>query len=134
MISPPPTGNNRRFVSRSDSVTARLWAALRRALFILCFALAATVAPGAEADAHKSLYLSLCAPCHGPDGRARTPAARKLGVKDLTQSRIPDAEIRQQISEGRRDKTGRQQMPPFADKLNDEQLAGLVSLVKGMRK
>jgi mono/diheme cytochrome c family protein len=87
----------------------------------------------AVADPHRSLFINLCAPCHGPDGRARTPAARKLVVKDLTQSRISDPEIRQQILEGRRDKDGRQQMPGFSEKLSPDQVAGLVAMVKKFR-
>jgi cytochrome c553 len=88
----------------------------------------------AEENEGRSLFLMHCAPCHGPDGRARTPAARKLGVKDLTQSRLPDPDIRRQIIEGRRDKTGKQQMPAFEDKLTSQQLITLIAQVKEFRK
>ena len=86
------------------------------------------------AEGNQGVYFTLCAPCHGPDGRARTPAARKLGVKDLTQSQLPDADIRRQILEGRRDKFGRQQMPAFESKLTPEQISALIEQVKAFRK
>ncbi len=86
-----------------------------------------------ESDGGK-LFLKLCAPCHGPDGRARTRAARKLGVKDLTKSETSDAEIRKQIIEGRKDKNGAQKMPAFGDRVTAEQIEALLAEVKKFRK
>jgi len=43
-------------------------------------------------DAHE-LFLKSCAPCHGKDGKAKAPAARKLGEKDLSLSQLTDAQI-----------------------------------------
>ncbi|HZF73236.1 MAG TPA: c-type cytochrome, partial [Gemmatimonadaceae bacterium] len=51
----------------------------------------------------KEVFAKQCASCHGPDGKAQTPIARKLGVKDLTQSKLTEAEIEKQIVEGKRD-------------------------------
>ena len=107
-----------------------------RCLAVL-LALASGAASGleaAETPKPPAIYVSLCAPCHGPDGRARTPAARKLKVKDLTLSRISDEEIRKQVLEGRRDPAGNQQMPPFKDKVNKEHLEELIAHVKSIRK
>src|SRR5215813_3667622 len=86
------------------------------------------------ADGDTNVFLTHCAPCHGPDGRARTPAARKLNVKDLTQSKLPDAEIKRQIVDGRRDPAGKQQMPAFGDKLTDKEITPLIRQVKAFRK
>lgn len=83
--------------------------------------------------AEPTLFMKHCASCHGPDGRARTPAARLLGVKDLSESRIADLEIERQIREGRKDARGAQKMPPFKDRLNDAQVRELVAVVKGFR-
>ena len=49
------------------------------------------------------MFIKNCAPCHGPDGRARTPAARKLAVKDLTLSQLPEREIPDVLRKGRFD-------------------------------
>ena len=88
-------------------------------------------APPPEATA---LFQLTCAPCHGKDGRARTPMARKLGVKDLTLSKIPEAEVVRQIREGRKDAQGKQQMPAFGDRLSEQEIRKLVEVVKSLRR
>ncbi len=90
------------------------------------------VASAAEPDG-KALYLKHCASCHGKDGKAKTPAARKLGVKDLTISRTTDAEIERRIREGRKDEKGNQRMPPFADKLKDDEIVAVLGVVNALR-
>lgn len=80
------------------------------------------------------VFIKNCAPCHSKDGKAQTPAARKLGVKDLSQSTIPDQDIIKQIKEGRKDERGEQKMPSFKDKLSEEEIKSLVETVKGFRK
>lgn len=86
----------------------------------------------ARADA-KTLFKTHCASCHGPDGKARTPVARKLGVKDLTESKTADDEIERQILEGTKDKQGNQRMPPFKQKLSADDVKVLVGWVKSLR-
>ncbi|MEO8427477.1 MAG: cytochrome c [Verrucomicrobiota bacterium] len=75
-----------------------------------------------------------CASCHGKDGKARTPIARQLGVKDLTQSKTSDGEIEKQVTEGKKDDRGNQKMPPFKDKLSPDEIKSLIQFVKGFRK
>jgi mono/diheme cytochrome c family protein len=65
--------------------------------------------------------------------KARTPAGRKLGVKDLTQSKIPDTEIHKQIQEGRRGDDGSIRMPSFKDSLKAEEIEALVGYVMTLR-
>jgi len=89
---------------------------------------------GAGAPDSREAFVKLCAPCHGEDGRARTRAARVLGVKDLTVSKTTDAEIERQIREGRQDAKGIQKMPPFKERLQPEQIEALVRYVKALRK
>ena len=81
-----------------------------------------------------ALYEHYCIPCHGPDGRARTPAARKLGAKDLTESKLTDAEIAQQIAGGKKDAGGKERMPAFKATLAEPEIAALVGFVKSLRK
>lgn len=81
-----------------------------------------------------AIFAKNCGPCHGKDGKARTPIARKLGVKDLTKSKISDDEIRRQIREGRKDRAGKLQMPEFKDTLSDEEIKLLIGYVKTLRK
>lgn len=87
----------------------------------------------ADASAGVDLFKKYCLPCYGKDGRARTPVARVLGVKDLTKSTINDAEIAKQIREGRKDAAGKQKMPAFEDKFSAEEIDTLVAFVKKLR-
>lgn len=87
-----------------------------------------------DANARESVFVAQCAPCHGADGRARTPAARKLRVHDLTQSKLSEEGVRAQILGGWRDARGRTRMPAFKGKLSDEQIAALVDYVMALRE
>jgi mono/diheme cytochrome c family protein len=80
------------------------------------------------------LFLKTCAPCHSKDGKAQTPAAKKLGVKDLSQSKLTDEQIVQQILEGKQDPKKASKMPAFKEKLSKEEIDALVSIVKSFRK
>jgi len=89
---------------------------------------------GADESEHRQLFLKLCAPCHGPDGRARTRAARKLKVKDLTKSKTTAEQIRKQIIDGWFDKRGQRKMPSYGGQLTEEQISALVGEVQKLRK
>lgn len=80
-----------------------------------------------------ALFENFCAPCHGLDGKARTPAGKKLGAKDLRESRLADEAIEKQIREGSKDKRGTEKMPPFQEKLSAEGVGALVAYVKTFR-
>ncbi len=92
-------------------------------------AVAAHAAPDGAA-----LFGQYCIPCHGPDGRAGTPAARKLGAKDLAASRLTDAEITHQITDGKKDAAGKDRMPAFKPPLTEPEIAALVEFVKSLRQ
>ena len=87
-----------------------------------------------HAASAEELFGKHCASCHGKDGKARTPIARQLGVKDLTQSKTTDGEIEKQVTEGKKDDRGNQKMPPFKDKLSPEEIKSLIEFVKSFRK
>lgn len=97
------------------------------ALSLLTGSLACAVEPPA-------VFVKNCAPCHGKDGRAQTPAAKKLGVKDLTQSKFTDEQIVQAIREGKQPSKASAKMPAFKDKLTAEEIKVLVAAVKSFRK
>jgi len=82
----------------------------------------------------KEVFAKQCASCHGPDGKAQTPIARKLGVKDLTQSKLTEAEIEKQIVEGKRGDDGKEKMPSFKGKLSTDEIKSLIAAVKELRK
>ena len=81
-----------------------------------------------------AVFAARCAACHGLDGKARTPAGKKLGAKDLTESKLADEAIRVQIREGVRDKKGASRMPAFKAELAPDEIASLVAFVKTFRR
>jgi mono/diheme cytochrome c family protein len=97
-------------------------------LLALGFSPAARAVDGAE------VFANNCVSCHGSDGKARNPAARKLGVKDLTVSTLTDAQIEKQVKEGSRSKSGVQVMPSFKVKLSPEEIQAVITAVKALRK
>jgi len=80
------------------------------------------------------VFIKSCASCHGKDGKAQTSVARKLGVKDLTQSKLTDAQIEQQIQEGKPASQIAAKMPAFKDRLTAEEIKSLIPVVKAFRK
>ena len=79
-------------------------------------------------------YQSLCAGCHGADGKARTKAAAAMAVRptDLTHylmESMKDGEIYWVVTHGI-DK----QMPAFAGQLDENQRWEMVNFVRGLRR
>jgi cytochrome c6 len=99
-----------------------------------CLALVWGIPGVGHAENGSELFAKHCALCHGKDGKAQNPAARKLGVKDLSLSQATDAEIVKQVTEGRRDERGNLKMPAFKDKLTAEEIQALIAPVKNFRK
>lgn len=98
--------------------------------FLLSLAPAVAVAAADGA----ALFKQHCALCHGKDGKADTPAAKKFGAKDLSASKTEDAEIIRQIREGKRDDKGKQLMPAFGEKLSADDVKALLEKVKSFRQ
>ena len=85
---------------------------------LLCFALASWQLVADDTDA---LYLQHCGECHGPDRLGRIgPALLPENLKRLKKTAAGPV-----IRDGR----PATQMPPFADKLGDEQIQRLVDLI-----
>lgn len=104
---------------------------------LLAFAFAAfpSTSPVAVASPPQPppLFLKACAPCHGKDGRATTPAARKLGVKDLALSRLEVPEIERQLLEGRRGPDGSIKMPSFRETLKSSEIEALARFARTLQ-
>jgi len=100
----------------------------------LGFLLSLTTAVAVSASDGAALFKRHCALCHGKDGKADTPAAKKFGAKDLSVSQTEDAEIARQIREGKRDDKGKQLMPAFGEKLSTNDVAALLEQVKSFRQ
>jgi mono/diheme cytochrome c family protein len=79
-----------------------------------------------------------CVSCHGKDGKGQTKAGRMADVKDFTdakyQASFDDAAALKQVKEGLKDKTGKDRMKPFAEKLNDEEIKALIEQVRKFKQ
>lgn len=82
----------------------------------------------------RDLFARNCTSCHGSDGKAQTPAAKKLGVRDLTLSTLAESDIRQRVLDGVRNERGVHTMKPFRDHFAADELAALITYVKSLQK
>jgi len=99
------------------------------------FGLAATLSTkGAEA---KENWDTLCAKCHGAEGKGDTKMGAKLGCKDLTdakvQADIKDDAATKAIKEGLKSADDKTLMKPF-ESLSDDEIKALVAYVRGLKK
>jgi mono/diheme cytochrome c family protein len=90
-------------------------------LFVVAALLAASVA---SADG-KATFGSKCAACHGPDGKGQTTMGKKLGVKDLTVTKLTSEEMEAVVTKGRG------KMTPFGGKLTPAEIHDVAAFVKG---
>ena len=88
------------------------------------------------ADA-KANWDSLCAKCHGAEGKGDTKIGQKLGVKDLTDAKVQadlkDEAATKALKEGVKDADGKTLMKPF-DTLSDDEVKALVQYVRTLKK
>jgi cytochrome c553 len=100
---------------------------------------AALNASGAEA---KDNWDTLCAKCHGAEGKGDTKMGQKLGCKDFTdaavQADIKDDAATKAIKDGLKSPEDKTLMKPFvtgADTpLTDDEVKALVAYVHGLKK
>ena len=100
---------------------------------ISAIALAASVANAWAADG-KACFEGNCIPCHGADGKGYTPMGRKIHAKNLTESKMSEAEIVSRILEGTKDEKGQPRMPSFREKLSADEVSALAAYVQTFRK
>jgi len=93
----------------------------RIALAVAVTSLLATTAQAADA---RAVFATRCTVCHGADGKGTSVMAKKLGVKDLTATKLSAAEIEAMISKGKGKMTG------FAGKLSAEEIKAVAAFVK----
>lgn len=79
----------------------------------------------------QKLWSKNCASCHGKDGKGKTRAGKKAGVKDLTDveylKSFTDERAFKSIKEGMKNKeTGKVLMKPYEKKLTDDQIKALI--------
>jgi len=115
-------------------MTKRMWIAALAALTLPLAARAETVDKKIERT-----WKAKCASCHGVDGKGQTDQGKKMGIADYTdagwQKGKTDADLKKAINEGvNREKNGKkQEMEPYKEKLEADQIDGLVSYIRSLK-
>lgn len=95
---------------------------------------AALTTKGAEA---KENYETLCAKCHGAEGKGDTKMGTKLGCKDFTDAKVQadmkDDAATKAIKTGLKTDDDKTLMKPF-DQLSDDEIKALVAYVRTLKK
>lgn len=85
--------------------------------------------PAGSATDGPAVFQSLCATCHGPDGRPPAAMAARLGVRDLTapefRARVAADLVEQQVRHGSQNKL----MPAFEGAITDAQIRSVAAYV-----
>jgi cytochrome c553 len=85
----------------------------------------------------KANWDTLCAKCHGEDGKGQTKMGQKLGVKDFTDAKVQadlkDDAAAKAVKEGVKDADGKTKMKAF-DTLSDDDVKALVQYVRAFKK
>ena len=106
----------------------------RKSHFVICVVIPAFIllwTSTLTAQDAGAIFTAKCAMCHGKDATGKTPMGLKLKARDLHSpevQKVPDAEMRLIIAKGK------DKMPAYAEKLNKEQIDGLVAYVRGLGK
>ena len=85
----------------------------------------------------RGIFLGRCALCHGKDGDGKGKMARI--IKDpppfnLTQSRVPEAYLKEMISKGGKAMGRSPRMPPFGTDLSDSEIDSVIIYLKTLRE
>jgi mono/diheme cytochrome c family protein len=90
--------------------------------------------PNSYARPATQLYRRYCVSCHGTDGKSKTSKGRYSHARDLTdadwQSDVSDERIFNSITNGR---NVRGNMPPFGQKLKEDEINSLVTFVRQLK-
>jgi cytochrome c553 len=125
---------NRRH-NRADHAATTLEQTMKKIL-VLAIVLGFAAALNASAADAKTNWSSLCAKCHGEDGKGQTKIGVKLGVKDFTDAKVQaglkDDAAFKALREGLQSDDGKTLMKPF-DALSDDEIKALVTYVRSFK-
>jgi len=106
-------------------------------VILLAIIIGIAAALSARAADAKANWDTLCAKCHGEDGKGQTKMGQKFGIKDLTdakvQAELKDETATKNIKEGLKDADGKTLMKAF-DTLSDDEVKALVQYVRAFKK
>lgn len=106
-------------------------------IILIAAALGLAAALSAKAADAKENWDTLCAKCHGAEGKGDTKMGQKLGCKDLTDAKVQadlkDDAATKAIKAGLKAEDGKTLMKAF-DQLSDDEVKALVAYVRGLKK
>jgi len=82
-------------------------------------------------DKSAGAYRQKCAACHGPDGKAQTPAGKNLGVRsfgDPAVAKMTDTELSAVIEKGKG------KMPSYGKSMNADEVKAMLAFVRSLGK
>jgi len=97
----------------------------------LVVALVALSGAPAKADDAAAVFKSKCVMCHAADGSGSSPAGKAMNVPDLRSpdiQKMSDADLAGAIT------NGKNKMPAYKGKLSDDDIKGLVSVIRDLAK
>jgi mono/diheme cytochrome c family protein len=75
-----------------------------------------------------------CTKCHGADGKGQTKVGKKLSLKDYTdakvQAELKDADMAKAITDGVKDKAGKEKMKAYSGALSPAEITDLVAYIR----
>lgn len=106
-------------------------------MFLTVALLAVAASLSVRAADAKENWDTLCAKCHGAEGKGDTKMGQKLGCRDLTDAKV-QAEIKDDaafkaIKEGLKSADDKTLMKPF-DSLTDDEIKALVAYTRSLKK
>jgi cytochrome c553 len=106
-------------------------------MILIAAMLGLTAALSAKAADAKENWDTLCAKCHGAEGKGDTKIGAKLGCKDFTDAKVQadmkDDAAAKAIKAGLKSAEDKTLMKPF-DQLSDDEVKALVAYVRGLKK
>jgi mono/diheme cytochrome c family protein len=87
--------------------------------------------PAKSDDKAAATYKQKCAACHGPDGKAETPAAKAMKVRsfaDPATVKMSDAELADVIEKGKG------KMPKYGASLKPDEIKAMVAYIRTLAK
>ena len=113
-----------------------------RKIIILAAAFGFTAAITVSAAEAKDNWATICAKCHGADGKGQTKVGQMLHIKDFTDAKVQtdmkDEDMTKAIKDGIKDADGKTKMKAYVtgvdSPMSDDEVKALVAYVRGLKQ
>ena len=101
-------------------------------LSLFAMGLLAVSAGSSQAQsAGETLFTTKCATCHGPDGKADTPAGKSMKIRSFSDpetKKLSDDELAAIIEKGKN------KMPAYGKSMNPDEIKAMVAYIRSLAK